>query len=49
MAGHVPVLLDEVIEGMAPSAGEHLLDLTLGRAGHSVEILQQITETFLGT
>ena len=41
MAGHVPVLLDEVIEGMAPSAGEHLLDLTLGRAGHSVEILQR--------
>lgn len=26
---------------MAPEPGEHLLDLTLGRAGHSVEILQR--------
>ena len=41
MAGHVPVLLEEVIQGMSPSPGEHLLDLTLGRAGHSVEILRR--------
>ena len=41
MAGHVPVLLDEVLDSLAPAPGEHLLDLTLGRAGHSVEILQR--------
>jgi len=41
MDGHVPVLLDEVIHGMSPSPGEHLLDLTLGRAGHSIEILRR--------
>ena len=40
MAGHVPVLLDEVLQGLAPLPGENLLDLTLGRGGHALEILK---------
>jgi len=40
MNGHDPVLLDEVLEGLAPATGEHLLDLTLGRGGHARRILE---------
>ena len=41
MNGHDPVLLDEVLEGLAPATGEHLLDLTLGRGGHARRILEE--------
>lgn len=41
MNGHVPVLRDEVVQGLDPKSGEHLLDLTLGRGGHAVEILDK--------
>ena len=41
MNGHVPVLRDEVVHGLNPKAGEHLLDLTLGRGGHASVILEK--------
>ncbi|NRA74719.1 MAG: 16S rRNA (cytosine(1402)-N(4))-methyltransferase RsmH [Planctomycetes bacterium] len=41
MNGHIPVLRDEVVQGLDPRAGEHLLDLTLGRGGHALEILEK--------
>lgn len=37
-ADHVPVLLDEVIEVLSPQSGETLVDLTVGRGGHSEAI-----------
>ena len=42
MAGHVSVLLNEVLERLAPKRGERILDGTLGRAGHAREILEKI-------
>ncbi|MEC9476415.1 MAG: 16S rRNA (cytosine(1402)-N(4))-methyltransferase RsmH [Planctomycetota bacterium] len=41
MNGHVPVLRDEVVQGLDPKVGEHLLDLTLGRGGHASVILEK--------
>ena len=41
MGGHDPVLLAEVIQGLEPCSGEHLLDLTLGRGGHAHKILEK--------
>lgn len=40
---HTPVLLNEVIEGLAIKKNGIYLDLTLGRAGHSQEILKRLT------
>ena len=42
MGEHIPVLLNEVIEGLAVKDDGNYLDLTLGRAGHSSEILRRI-------
>ncbi len=42
---HVPVLLDEVLEALAPKAGETLVDLTVGRGGHSEVIARLIGPT----
>lgn len=39
---HVPVLLTETIELLAPQPGEVWVDATLGGAGHSSEILDRI-------
>ena len=37
---HIPVLLNEVIEGLNIKSSGIYLDLTLGRAGHSSQILK---------
>ncbi len=40
---HIPVLLDEVISGLNIKKDGIYLDLTLGRAGHSEEILKRLS------
>jgi 16S rRNA (cytosine1402-N4)-methyltransferase len=42
---HRPVLLDEVLAVLAPQPGEVAVDCTVGRAGHSVELLKQVGPT----
>lgn len=37
---HIPVMLDEVVEYLAPRAGGRYLDGTLGLAGHSLGLLR---------
>lgn len=44
---HIPVLLNEVIEGLNIKSDGIYVDLTLGRAGHSSEILKRIKDGFL--
>ena len=44
---HIPVLLHEVIEGLAIKNNGTYLDLTLGRAGHSSAILSQLSNSGL--
>ena len=44
---HIPVLLNEVIEGLNIKSDGIYVDLTLGRAGHSSEILKRIKKGFL--
>ena len=39
---HRPVLLDAVLEALAPRPGEVAVDCTVGWAGHSVEILRRL-------
>ncbi len=41
--GHKPVLLDECMEALAVKPDGTYLDGTLGRAGHSLEILRHLT------
>lgn len=40
---HIPVLLHEVLEAMAPQPGEFHVDGTLGAGGHAREIIKRIT------
>lgn len=40
---HVPVLLHECVEFLAPKPGDFMIDGTVGRGGHSAEILKRIT------
>jgi 16S rRNA (cytosine1402-N4)-methyltransferase len=39
---HIPVLVDEVLEVLAPSAGGFYVDGTFGRGGHTARLLQAV-------
>ena len=39
---HIPVLLDEVVEWLAPALGKRLVDGTLGGGGHAVELAKRL-------
>src|SRR5947207_11745678 len=41
-SGHEAVLLDEVIEHLAPSPGKTIIDCTIGRAGHASAIAAKL-------
>ena len=43
MSNHIPVLLNETIEGLNVKPDGVYVDLTLGRGGHSKEILKRLT------
>ena len=47
MSGHVSVLLDEAIDGLAIKPNGIYVDLTLGRAGHSKQILSRLKDGWL--
>ncbi|QNE33400.1 16S rRNA (cytosine(1402)-N(4))-methyltransferase RsmH [Sphingomonas sp. NBWT7] len=43
---HIPVLLDEVIEALAPAAGETMVDATFGAGGYSRALLDRGARVF---
>lgn len=45
MDGHVPVLVEEVLEALAPCAGGFYVDGTFGRGGHAASLLEAVGPT----
>ena len=43
MTAHIPVLLDEVLTGLAVQADGYYIDATYGRGGHSAAILSKLS------
>src|SRR6516162_4951826 len=41
MSGHIPVLLDEVIQFLQPKGAGRFIDATLGAAGHARALLER--------
>src|SRR5512138_3313322 len=39
---HVPILVDEVLEVLAPAPGERAVDATLGYGGHARRLLERV-------
>jgi len=48
MKKHIPVLLDNVLEVLAPRSGEVFADLTAGYGGHSEALLERVGDTGFG-
>lgn len=44
-SGHDPVLMNEVLEALGAGEGKTIVDCTLGRAGHAVEIARRLGKT----
>ncbi|VEL28943.1 unnamed protein product [Protopolystoma xenopodis] len=42
---HIPVMVDEVIDFLAPKSGQVFLDMTFGCGGHSSALLHKSPET----
>ncbi|HWP40858.1 MAG TPA: 16S rRNA (cytosine(1402)-N(4))-methyltransferase, partial [Tepidisphaeraceae bacterium] len=40
--GHEPVLLDAVLEALAPEPGKTLIDCTIGRGGHALALASRL-------
>ncbi len=40
---HVPIMVEEVLEALAPVPGERAVDATLGYGGHALRILEKIS------
>ena len=40
---HTPVMLEEVLEYLAPQPGKTIVDATVGMGGHALEIVKRIT------
>ncbi|MFQ5697847.1 MAG: 16S rRNA (cytosine(1402)-N(4))-methyltransferase RsmH [Myxococcota bacterium] len=42
IASHLPVMLSEVLQALAPGPGDRIVDATLGLGGHAEKILERI-------
>ncbi|MDE0820776.1 MAG: 16S rRNA (cytosine(1402)-N(4))-methyltransferase, partial [Opitutales bacterium] len=45
MTGHIPVLLEEVLEFFGSSRNSSYLDLTFGGGGHARALLERIPDS----